>query len=86
MTDEYSKIKGEADLTEYANQKLEHVPGGLVCPCCSSGKGANRTPAFSIKGQRWKCFACQTGGDIFDLAGAINATQDKKEQLALVKE
>ena len=86
MTDEYSKIKGEADLTEYANQKLEHVPGGLVCPCCSSGKGANRTPAFSIKGQRWKCFACQAGGDIFDLAGAIHATQDKKEQLALVKE
>ena len=30
MTDEYSKIKGEADLTEYANQKLENVPGGLV--------------------------------------------------------
>lgn len=86
MTDEYSKIKGEADLTEYANQKLEHVPGGLVCPCCSSGKGANRTPAFSIKGQRWKCFACQAGGDIFDLAGAIHATQDKKEQLAFVKE
>ena len=86
MTDEYSKIKGEADLTEYANQKLEHVPGGLACPCCSSGKGANRTPAFSIKGQRWKCFACQAGGDIFDLAGAIHATQDKKEQLALVKE
>ena len=86
MTDEYSKIKGEADLTEYANQKLEHVPGGLVCPCCSSGKGANRTPAFSIKGQRWKCFACQAGGDIFDLAGALHATQDKKEQLALVKE
>lgn len=86
MTDEYSKIKNEADLTEYANQKLEHVSGGLVCPCCSSGKGANRTPAFSIKGQRWKCFACQAGGDIFDLAGAINATQDKKEQLALVKE
>lgn len=86
MTDEYSKIKSEADLTEYANQKLEHVPGGLVCPCCSSGKGANRTPAFSIKGQRWKCFACQAGGDIFDLAGAVNATQDKKEQLALVKE
>ena len=86
MTDEYSKIKGEADLTEYANQKLEHVSGGLVCPCCSSGKGANRTPAFSIKGQRWKCFACQAGGDIFDLAGAIHATQDKKEQLTLVKE
>lgn len=86
MTDEYSKIKNEADLTEYANQKLEHVSGGLVCPCCSSGKGTNHTPAFSIKGQRWKCFACQAGGDIFDLAGAIHATQDKKEQLALVKE
>lgn len=86
MTDEYSEVKNRASLADYANQKLEHVTGGLVCPCCGSGKGPKRTPAFSIKGQRWKCFACQAGGDIFDLAGAINSTQDKQEQLRVVKE
>ena len=85
MTDEYSEVKRRASLSDYANQKLEHVPGGLVCPCCGSGKGPKKTPAFSIKGERWKCFACQTGGDIFDLVGAINMTKDKHEQLQAVK-
>lgn len=86
MTDEYAEIKATTDLQEYANQTLEHVSGGLVCPLCGSGKGPKHTPAFSIKGQRWKCFACQAGGDIFDLAGAVLATDEKAKQLQAVKE
>lgn len=40
-----------------------------VCPICGSGTGKNGTGAFSIDkdGTRWKCFACDKGGDIFDL-------------------
>ena len=42
-----------------------------VCPLCGSGTGKNGTGAFSLDehsdGERWKCFACDKGGDIFDL-------------------
>ena len=83
---EYSEVKEKASLKDYANQYLEHVGNGLVCPVCASGKGPNRTPALRLTGERWRCFACNSGGDVFDLAGAIHHTDDKKEQLSLVKE
>lgn len=83
---DYSDIKQSVSLRDYASQNLQHVQGGLVCPCCSSGTGPKKTPAFSIKGERWLCFACGSKGDIFDLAGAIHHTDDKKEQLAYVKQ
>lgn len=50
-----------------------------ICPCCGSGSGNNNnyTPAFNVyRGRngdlRWKCFACNNGGSIFDLAGIVN--------------
>lgn len=53
-----------------------------VCPICGSGSGRNGTGAFSIKdGTSWKCFSCNAGGDIFDLYGAINGTEDRNAQL-----
>lgn len=53
-----------------------------VCPLCGSGTGKNATGAFSIKnGTSWKCFSCNAGGDIFDLYGAINRTEEYNEQL-----
>lgn len=45
--------------------------GMYVCPLCGSGTGKGKTGAFSITndGLRWKCFACNQAGDIFDLIG-----------------
>lgn len=40
-----------------------------TCPFCDSGNKQNNTAAFHINGTRYKCFACDAGGDIFDLAG-----------------
>ncbi len=83
---DYSEVKQAVSLNDYASQNLQHVQGGLVCPCCGSGTGPKKTPAFSIKGEKWLCFACGSKGDVFDLAGAIHNTEDKKEQLAYVRQ
>lgn len=83
---EFTRIKELTSLTEYAEATLEHKAGGLVCPCCGSGNGPKHTPAFSIKGKgdTWKCFSCNEGGDIFDLAGKLHKTENKREQLEIV--
>ena len=86
MNDDFERVKESVSLKEYAEANLEHVRGGLVCPCCGSGTGASKTPAFSIKADRWHCFSCEVGGDIFELAGVLHDTADKKEQLAIVAE
>lgn len=88
MADDFKRVKEAVDLKEYASDHLEHVRGGFVCPACGSGTGPNKTPAFGIKGKEWKCFSasCGKGGDVFDLAGIIHNTEDKREQLRLVAE
>lgn len=71
-TQDLNALKG--CLTDYVNSITTHSKLGLyVCPLCKSGTGTNRTGAFSIAkdGQHWKCFACDMGGDIFDLCAAI---------------
>lgn len=45
--------------------------GYYTCPFCNSGNKQNNTAAFHINGTRYKCFACDEGGDIFDLVGHI---------------
>ena len=62
-------------LRDYIESVTHKSKGGLyICPLCGSGEGANHTGALSIEkdGQRWKCFSCQRGGDIFDLYVEIN--------------
>lgn len=64
-------------LTDYVNSITHHSPSGgrgmYCCPICGSGTGnsgkSRPTGAFSIAPDKehWKCFACGTGGDIFDL-------------------
>lgn len=85
----FADVKEQASLREFAEQNLERVqyqPNRLVCPICGSGNGPKHTPAFSIApdGKMWKCFSCGTSGDIFDLAGAVFKTSDKREQLKIV--
>lgn len=81
---DFEKVKESTSLKEYADAHLERVGGGYVCPLCKSGTGPNKSPAFSIKGETWKCFSCDAGGDVFDLAGAVHGTEDKHEQLQIV--
>lgn len=83
---DFGTVKEAASLQAYAEANLESVRGGFVCPACKSGTGSNHTPAFSIKGEKWKCFSCNAGGDIYDLAGIIHETQDRREQLRIVAE
>ena len=85
----FAEVKEQASLREFAEQNLEHVqyqPNKLVCPICGSGNGPKHTSAFSIApdGKMWKCFSCGTSGDVFDLAGAVFQTDDKREQLEIV--
>lgn len=83
----FEQTKEAVYLKDYAEAHLDHANGGLVCPCCNSGTGPNGTPAFSIDNntQRWHCFSCGEGGDVFDLAGIIVGTQSRAEQLHAVQ-
>lgn len=91
MTDtvsRFERVKSSVSLREFAEAHLEHLPSGrLVCPC-GSGTGPNRSAAFSIApdGDRWRCFSCDKGGDVFDLAGYVYGTEDIAEQYRLVCE
>lgn len=52
-----------------------------VCPLCGSGTGIHGTGAFSItKENRWKCFSCGEGGDLFDLIGKHEGIKEYQEQ------
>ena len=63
----------KARLKQYVESITEPSKGVnmYVCPLCGSGTGPNHTGAFSIEpaGQKWKCFSCGEGGDLFDLIG-----------------
>ena len=81
------EIKRQVDLKEFADAHLERKGTSYICPICHSGKGPNGTPAFSIQPnvERWKCFSCGNGGDVFTLAGAVSGTDDVMEQADIVK-
>lgn len=83
---DFERVRESSSLQEFVEAHLEHVRGGYVCPNCNSGKGPKGTPALKVypDTQKWYCHACQSGGDIFDLAGLIHDTQDKREQLRIV--
>ena len=62
-SDDFNNVKESVSLKEYAEAHLTHARGGLICPLCGSGTGANKTPAFSIKDDTsWKCFSCGASG------------------------
>lgn len=80
---DFETVKNQSSLKEYAEAKLERRRRAYICPVCKSGTGKNGTAAFSIepKGERWKCFACGQGGDVFDLAGIVTGDTDKRREL-----
>lgn len=87
---DYEEIKERADLNEYAAQHLTpgREKGSYICPFCDSGTGKNKTAGFKITpdGMKWHCFACNRTGDVYDLAGHLNGTDDRAEQLRIVAE
>lgn len=86
MTDRFAAAKEKASLADFCERLLEKAPGGkYVCPCCGSGSGPKRTSAFSVKGERWACFACDRSGDVFDLVGAVMKESDPMAQLEEVE-
>lgn len=74
-------------LTEYVETLTDHSAKGnrkaYVCPLCGSGKGRNKTGAFTITkdGLSWKCFACDRGGDTLDLIGYVEDITDYSSKL-----
>lgn len=69
-------------LESYVENITEHSAKGnrkaYVCPICGSGTGRNKTGAFTITkdGLKWKCFACDKGGDTLDLIGYLEDIDD----------
>lgn len=77
----FERVKQQTSIEEYAADHLERKGRTYVCPACGSGTGPKGTPAFSIKDGHFRCFSCNAGGDIFDLAGIVKGTEDRREQL-----
>ena len=86
---DFETVKASVNLKEYAEQHLQKSAGGLYCcPACGSGThgGRNSDGALGVydNGTKWKCQSCGAGGDVFDLAGILNDTEEKTEQLQIV--
>lgn len=76
MTDDREYLK--PFIHDFAERNLEKSrKGEYICPWCGSGTGRNKSGALSIdeKTDRFKCFACGVGGDLFDLIGKINGVE-----------
>ena len=82
------QAKADISLQEWCRSNLTPKGNKFVCPVCNSGGHdvPSSDSAFSIRGTRWHCFSCGSGGDILDLAGIVHGTEDKREQLRLVSE
>lgn len=84
LAEEMRRVKELADLEGFCDQFLtRRGPKTYNCPLqdCGSGTGPNGTAAYHVLRGRWHCFSCNRGGDIFDLYGLLNNTEDKREQL-----
>lgn len=80
LSNRFEEVKASVRLADFCADSLERKGKTYVCPKCGSGTRKNHTPAFSLKGDRWHCFSCNAGGDIFDLAGVVYGTEDAEEQ------
>ena len=68
-------------LPEYVETVTTKSRGGFyTCPLCGSGTGPNKSGAFRIHGEKWRCFSCGRGGDTFDLIGEIESLPDFKDR------
>lgn len=88
MYDDMTKSSIRQNLERYVQTVTTKSKGNnmYVCPLCNSGTGHNKTGAFSIKGDKWKCFSCGASGDIFELYGQINNVSEFGEQFKALKD
>ena len=86
LSETIERVKEAADLKRWCEDHLERKGRTFVCPACGSGKGEHGTPAFSIKGNRWKCFSCGRGGDVIDLQGIVSGNDNMRENVEAVAE
>lgn len=70
---QFERVKESVRIADYAAAKMRpgRARNTFVCPVCGSGEGPNKTAALTIHGELFKCFSCQIGGDVFDLAGYV---------------
>lgn len=83
---QFETVKRQVSLQDYADSHLERMGKYYICPSCNSGKGPKGTPAFSVYGNdksQWKCFSCQKGGDVFDLAAIVEGIDDDDQAAKL---
>lgn len=75
---QFESVKERACLEDYAMSHLERGRSAhtFICPKCGSGTGPNKTAALTIKDDKFKCFACGIGGDVFDLAAAVEGIDE----------
>ncbi len=74
-------------LPEYVGSVTAKSRAGFwICPLCGSGTGPNRSGAFRIHGERWKCFSCGCSGDLLDLLGEIEHLPDFKDRARRAEE
>lgn len=83
----YREIKSRLTAGEYAERHLEkRAHNTYVCPCCDSGNGPNGTAAMHVQsagGEKWHCYSCNAGGDVFDLVAAHLGIDPSQRQLIL---
>lgn len=87
---ELEELRGH--LREYVESITEPSPKAgrdfYVCPFddCHSGTGPKATGAFVLYdcGAKWKCFACDRGGDLFDLMAGMENLDVKRDFPAIV--
>lgn len=80
MINEQDKQALKGSLANYLQAMAEKGKSGKYnCPICGSGTGKHHTSAFSIApdGQSWKCFSCNHGGDVFELAALVKKLDPK---------
>lgn len=85
---EEKKTQIKQHLLDYVIEITEPSRHGgknqYICPLCHSGKGSNRSGAFTIypDTNTYNCFACGANGDIFKLYGEMNNISDFKTVLS----
>jgi len=68
-------------LPEYVGSITTKSRAGFWnCPLCGSGTGPNRSGAFKITGEKWRCFSCGRGGDVLDLLGEVEGLPDFRDR------
>ncbi len=74
-------------LPEYVGSVTTKSRAGFwVCPLCGSGTGPNRSGAFRVQGDRWRCFSCGRGGDVLDLIGTVEGLPEFKDRARRAEE